>query len=260
MRRGGAVRLRIRPRHAGARRRRPARRWRGARAGGRSRCWSTRRYRLLDYRGLTDVHAERVGGRAGARRPHRRRSRTRSNEAGRLLLRRTGMQARAHHAGQPRHGAVPAAAADGAHPDLRVRRSRRCHRRGRHGHRDVRPRARRRRVVLRSGAAGQLRRRARRDEARHGDGVAAGNGRRGHERSRHVAEPWSQEGRHRDGGTRNQGSASDVVADRGRTGRAPSRADRARRGARSRSRTAASICCTSATSATCRARRPKPIG
>ena len=59
--------------------------------------------------------------------------------------------------------------------------------RGRHGHRDGRPGARRRRVVLRGGAAGQLRRRAGRHEARHGDGVGAGNGRCRDERSRHVA-------------------------------------------------------------------------
>ena len=53
--------------------------------------------------------------------------------AGRELLERTRAAGRADHARQPRHGAVRAGPADGAHSDLRLRSDRRRHRRGRHG-------------------------------------------------------------------------------------------------------------------------------
>ena len=171
LRRGAAVRLRIRPGDAGARRRHPSRRraphaaTAGARAG---------RLALPPARlpRADDLHAERVGGRAGARLRDRRRS-------GRARAGRTAAAASHRHAGgarharQPRHGAVPAEAGDDAHADLRLRRGRRRHRRRRHGDRDVRPRAGGGRVVLRSRTPGQLRRRTRRHEARHGDRLGA---------------------------------------------------------------------------------------
>ena len=72
LRRRAAVRLRLRARDAGAGRRRFA-----ARVARRTRrrpipVLLDSRYRLLDYRGLDHLHAERVGSRAGARHPHRR--------------------------------------------------------------------------------------------------------------------------------------------------------------------------------------------
>ena len=67
------------------------------------------RYRLLDYRGLDGLHAERVRSRAGARRADRRR-RGRARTGGpRCCCRRTRHAGGAHHARQPRHGAVRAA-------------------------------------------------------------------------------------------------------------------------------------------------------
>ena len=66
--------------------------------------------------------------------------------------------------------------------------------RRRHGHCDRRPGARRGSVLLRGGAAGQLCRRAGRDEARDGDGFGTGNVRRRDEDHDTSAENWSQEG------------------------------------------------------------------
>ena len=144
------------------------------------------RYRLLDYRGLTTCtpNESEVEAALGIQIDDDPEALER---AGRLLLRRTGTQAVLDHARQPRHGAVSAEAGDHPRADFRRRRGRRRHRRRRHGDRGVRPRARRGRVVLRSGAARQLCRRARRHEARHGDGVGAGAVRRGDQRSRHDA-------------------------------------------------------------------------
>ena len=110
LRRRAAVRLRIRPRHAGARRRDSARRWRRARgaagAGAARQPLPAARLPRPD-----DVHAERVGSRAGARHPHRRRRRR--ARAGRADAAAADRHAGgAHHARQPRHGAVPAEAAD----------------------------------------------------------------------------------------------------------------------------------------------------
>ena len=90
---------------------------------------------------------------------------------------------------------------------------------------------------------------------------AAGAGRRGDERSRHVARELVA-GRTGAGTSTESGIRDLGIGNRGDVGVASwstrSRAI-ARRGARSRSPTAASICCTSATCATSRARRPKPI-
>ena len=104
------------------------------------------RYRLLDYRGLTACTPNESEVEQVARHPHRRRRRRCSSAPGARCC--SGPDAGgAHHARQPRHGAVRAAAADHAHSHLRIRRSRRRHRRRRHGHRDVRrsrwPQARR---------------------------------------------------------------------------------------------------------------------
>ena len=163
--------------------------------------------------------------------------------AGRALLERDADGSRADHARQPRHGALRAGRADAPHPDLRLRRDRRRDRRGRHGHRDDDARACRRRVVVRSGAARQLRRRHRRDEARH--------------RHRQRRASWRAAARR----AAPAGAESRIV-DRGRRSLAVGRATiRARRRARgSPSPTAASTCCTSATCATSQARRPRPIG
>ena len=145
------------------------------------------RYRLLDYRGLTtctpnESEVEQVlgiriddDGEALER-------------AGRLLLRRTGDAGGAHHARQPRDGAVPAAGSRPIHMPIF----------GSDEVTDVTGAgdtviatfgagARGRRVVLRGGAARQLRRRPRRHEARHRDRFGARAGRRRDERSRHVA-------------------------------------------------------------------------
>ena len=119
------------------------------------------------------------------------------------------------------------------------------------------------RVVLRSGAARQLRRRPRRHEARHGDGLGAGAVRRRDQRSRHDARDLvagraaagtavarlssrqSAVGSRRGSSLRTHGSLR--ISSWSTRSRAI-----ARRGGPSRSPTAASICCTSATCATCR--------
>ena len=93
--------------------------------------------------------------------------------AGRTLLKRTGMQAVLITRGSRGMALFQPKQADDSHSDLRIRRNRRRHRRRRYGHRDIPPRARRRRLLLRGRAAGQLRRRARRDEARHGHRLRA---------------------------------------------------------------------------------------
>ena len=81
------------------------------------------------------LHAERIGSRAGARHPDRRR--TAGARAGGPRRCSRGRDAGgAHHARQPRHGAVRAGTADGPHPDLRLRPDRRRHRRRRHRDRD----------------------------------------------------------------------------------------------------------------------------
>ena len=93
------------------------------------------RYDLLTLPRHDRVHAERVRGRAGARRPDRRqhaRARARRPRAAAADARARG----ADHARQPRHGAVRAGPADGAHPDRRIRSDRRRHRRRRHRDRD----------------------------------------------------------------------------------------------------------------------------
>ena len=143
----------------------------------RCRCCVDSRYRLLDYRGPDDVHAERVGSRAGARHPHRRRRRRRSSGPAGALLRRTAMQAvlitrgsRGMALFQPRQptvhvpifGSDEVADVTGAGDTVIA----------------TFARARRRRIVLRGGAPRQLRRRAGGDEARHGHRVGAGARRR----------------------------------------------------------------------------------
>ena len=93
------------------------------------------RYALLDYRGMTactpnESEVEQLlGVRIGEN--------TRVLErAGRALLDADAARRRAHHARQPRHGAVRAGSADRAHPDRRLRSDRRRHRRRRYRDRD----------------------------------------------------------------------------------------------------------------------------
>ena len=108
LRRRHPVGLRIGTRHAGARRRdsRSARAAVAAAADARSRRFADTG--SLDYRRPHDVHAERVGGRAGARHPDRRRSRgARAGRPGAAAEDRHAGGAR--HARQPRHGALRAA-------------------------------------------------------------------------------------------------------------------------------------------------------
>ncbi len=77
------------------------------------------------------------------------------------------------HARARRHGGFRSQAQAGGHSDFRFRPGGRCDGRGRHGDRGVHGCARRGRDNGRSGATGQLRRRDRGDEARHGDRFAA---------------------------------------------------------------------------------------
>jgi len=144
------------------------------------------RYRLLDYRGLTTCtpNESEVEAALGIEINDDLEALER---AGRVLLRRTRTQAVLITRGSrgmalfqqrqptihvPIYGADEVADRD---------------RRRRHRDRRLRPGARRRRIVLRGGAARQLRRRPGRDEARHGDGLGAGAVRRGDQRSRHDA-------------------------------------------------------------------------
>ena len=197
LRRRAAVRLRFRPRHAGAGRHDSARAVAARLAGGRSRCCSTRATGCSTTAGLTactpneseveQVLGIRIDDDAEA-----------LERAGRLLLRRTRMQAvlitrgsRGMALFQPRQptvhvpifGSDEVADVTGAGDTVIATFG----------------------LALAAGASfyearapRQLRRRPRRDEARHRDRFAAGACRRRRERSRHVAGDWSQEGPRRD--------------------------------------------------------------
>ena len=209
--------------------------WRAPRAERRVPILVDSRHETLRYRGADGLHAERVGSRAAARRLHRRRRGRRSSGPDGRVLKRTGMEAVLITRGS-RGMALFEPGAPTAHiADLRLRRSRRRHRRGRHRHRDADAGARRRRVVLRGRAAGELRRRARRHEARHRDRLAGGA---------RVGDPPRRRRADADGRFSRAMNSSGCVAARSR-GRPNDRVCQRR----------ASICCTSATCATCRRRR-----
>ena len=244
LRRRRAVRLRFRPGHAGARRRdspgagKRSRRRPGAGA-------ARQRYRLLDYRGLTtctpneseveqalgvriDDNAEALE-RAGARCCG-----ARGWSAVLITRGSRGMALFEPQAARPIHvpifGSDEVADVTGAGDTVIA---------------TFGAGARGRRVVLRGGAAGQLRRRPRRHEARHRHRLGARTGRR---RPTITTTPslvagQAAQGRRRMG---TRAALNHELVDRRRRPIAPP-------GARSRSPTAASICCTSATCATCRA-------
>ncbi len=129
------------------------------------------RYDLLKYRGLTactpnESEVEQMLDTQNRRQPESARaSRARAVEA-------HAHERGADHARQPWHGGVRAGSSDGSRADLRIGRSRRRDRRRRYRHRDDDARDCGRRFVRRSGAAGELRGRPRRDEAGNGDRVA----------------------------------------------------------------------------------------
>ena len=198
---------------------------RSRRAGPRFPCSSTSRYRLLDSR-ADRLHAERIGGRAGARHPHQRQRTCARAGAGRELLEATAMQAVLITRGSRGMALFVPDRDRPAHPDLRLRRDRGRHRRRRHGDGDDDAGA---------GGGGDVRGAAR--LANYAGGIVVmkrGTATRVAERAARRRSPW-------------------VRLSRAEAARRASPM-RARAVARSRLPTAASTCCTSATSAT--SRRP----
>ena len=128
------------------------------------------RYALLGFRGMTACtpNESEVEHLLGVRIGENARI---LEKAGTGAARANTQPGRPRHARQPRDGCLRAGSADDPHSHLRLRSDRRRHRRRRYRDRDDDAGARGRRDVPRGRAPGQLRRRARRHEARHRDGL-----------------------------------------------------------------------------------------